>query len=225
MSDSSSIPPLKSHKTPENKLAIWRRYYDRNPQKHRDRVKLWRSKNPKHGKELWQKYTAKQLAEDPEWASKRAKDGKDYRVENAVKIKSKDRVRRRDLQAIWCEKDPLPTQHNVSLDKQRGWLGEQVGLEWLRREGYINILHLSPLCQLFPFDFIAEKDSQKFLIDVTIGIVKKISPTKAALAKAFGAKGMILFVRPCGDFGYLASMEEGKKSVVVPNTIITQFKR
>src|SRR4030042_204283 len=84
----------------------------------------------------------------------------------------------------------------------------------LPKLGFTNIIHLSITNRYSPFDFYAEKNNEKYFIEVTTGFSKYI-PLAKLLAEILDLKLFVLAIKP--DFSAFALKEipTDKKTVYI----------
>ncbi len=83
----------------------------------------------------------------------------------------------------------------------------------LPKLGFKNILNLNKQFSKFPFDFYAEKNGEKFLIDVTTAPMKKVRNGLDELWKMLSLRRLILFVKPDFSTVVLKDVRDSKSHV------------
>lgn len=199
----------------EHRKAIWRDYYRRHRTYNRERVRKWGREHKTQRQLRYQQWKQNRLLLDPEYESRRHKQYRERHLEYSLEW---GRNYHRKASQLWRGKQE---KSDLLKNKEKGREGEKLAYAWLIQQGYENIVHLSKLWGPFPFDFLAEKNGKKLLIDATIDIVKKIKPIKTELAKSLGFESFVLFVRPNGKSAHLEPVNN-RSIVFVPRAVIKE---
>lgn len=136
-----------------------------------------------------------------------------YYYRNREKVLAK----RRRIYLVWSGKIRDPKKDFTWLKAEE--YAERIALPKL---GFTNIQNLNQKFSKFPFDFYAEKDGEKFLIDVTTAPMKNVNDGLDTLWKVLGLKRLVLFVKPDFCRIFLKEVEDEKSHVWLTKREILQ---
>jgi len=102
---------------------------------------------------------------------------------------------------------------------------ELTGNELLEYMDFINIQHLSKKDAIFPFDFLAELNSDKCLIDVTLRTRKPVRRKRLSVWRMLGYKTMALVILPEHLMAVLVQLEDKDNWINISPSIIQQLEK
>ena len=101
---------------------------------------------------------------------------------------------------------------------------EREAREFLEYMDFKNIQHLSSKDPNFPFDYVAEKQGEKWLIDVTTRTRKPVKKKQIQVWHALGFKTALLIILPQHMMEILVEIEPQDTWITLSNTKINQLK-
>lgn len=177
----------------------------------------------KRARELWHLHRESRLATDRKWRSlnkekvkrKRAKDWEKHRKDRIAHAMQYYNLVIKPQMVEWGQVS------DGSVAFKNGKYAEKIAPDILSLEGYADILYVNGV---FPFDFLAKKDSVIHLIEVTSSFKKTLKDVQIKLSKYLGFPIVVLFVKPDGTKYRLSVNPKFRNSSVFSKFISEPFK-
>jgi len=149
----------------------------------------WSKANPKKRRAIektyWKKHPIKKKLKDKRWRDKMLLANPNYWAGKSLKMRRATRV-------LWGE---LTSEQKCDI-RQTTMYAEMAACKILKEEGFQNVIWLRLLSQTFPFDIAAERNGQKFAIEVTTSIQKQGKKELWKLLDFLDLHYYILHIRP-----------------------------